>query len=254
MRRFLIIFLGVVIVVSGVFSYIRLSLLGEQESRFNTEIRPKLAVFPVLRDVFLLNDYGDGVTDYLGDRFDHITVIVSAMEDIEPEKNALEAFRMTLEKITSKRVTLEFSGAYIPFMESVSKDKARVIMKSIDRKTQSSSSAHLSVLYLSEDSESTSLLGETYNEAGIFIYSHALDTLTRDIPEGRNPYEYGTLLHEFGHQLGLEHSYENTSCLMYAEDDDLHMPTIIHQRDGIVKDFCPVEYAQIEVLKANIGD
>jgi predicted Zn-dependent protease len=96
-----------------------------------------------------------------------------------------------------------------------------------------------------EDTE----LGRTYKEFGILISNQALEQQSG----GSKTYEkylLTTLLHEFGHQLGLPHT-ENTSCIMLPHARQFRVREDWYA-DSVPEGFCEEELSAISNIKARL--
>lgn len=79
------------------------------------------------------------------------------------------------------------------------------------------SKPHLNIIYVPYYFHEPSFAGLTLHRDTIFIFSNAVNLLSQDPQEAAN-LEHSTLLHEWGHLLGLEHT-ETAECIMSAKVD-----------------------------------
>ncbi|MFA6043059.1 MAG: hypothetical protein WCV85_00080 [Patescibacteria group bacterium] len=87
--------------------------------------------------------------------------------------------------------------------------------------------------------DSPTNIGMTVREDGTVLFLDAIADLARNDPSTTNAYILSTLLHEFGHQLGLE-NITSADCIMAASVEE---PTPLEGR----RIATPTEYCQQEL-------
>ena len=230
------------------FSFVSIKLLSLQPdtSTFNTEWRYRFARYTWLRAVFGLHFDGDARADYLSPRYSEIIVEVDAQTGMLPVASVLRSFAERASMVTGKKVTLHYSDTSIPYTNSVSITEVDNIAKQYKHNLVPSSTAYLYVLFLSQSAANSNELATTHSEQSLLIYSDALSEFTQASPATLPNYIVGTLVHEFGHQLGLPHNSEQ-GCLM-NEHAELSK-TAKADPSQVNTDYCAYEKSLIQSMK-----
>ncbi|MCL5435701.1 MAG: hypothetical protein M1275_01310 [Patescibacteria group bacterium] len=247
MKNKLIIF-GLLIIIVATFGFIglKLSAAGPDDNYFNQHLRSDFASHPFLRQILGLHYDGDAVVDYLGSRYDGIAISVAVEAGITLAPNVLQDFADKITQVTGKKTSYSVSPALIPTTDVAS--KSPVELESSFRKLHSSGrTAALYVLLLGTDPEDSKLLGSTLQEDAIVLYIGALKDFASRFPKTLPNYEFSTLLHEFGHQLGLPHN-DLDNCLMNERAE--HAESFIELPSDVIVDFCPQEYSELQTIKS----
>jgi hypothetical protein len=235
-----------IIFLCGVFIYAKFSSVGADDNYFNTHFRGQLAKYPVLRKILSLHYDGDSRSDYLGSRFSKISIEVDALSDASIDRDLLDRFTQAVGDITGKRASYYISDSSIPVFDVFNDGIVRQIVDQYHHPTIESDTANLYVLFLTQKEDDTKQLGSTYQDYGIVIDQKSLQDFTQDSPVTLQTYEYSTMLHEFGHQLGLGHNNE-PGCLMNPSAEMSHEAKA--NPDLVVTDFCDLEKQQIAAQK-----
>lgn len=243
-NKIIIIGLSLVIVLSFGFVGLRLAAAGPEDNWFNLSLRSEFSRSPFFRSWLGLQWDGDAGADYLGNRYDIIVMTVYSMQGSQPEPQVLSGFVEQVEELTGKTVIVR-SKPPIPHKEEVDSEDIDQAY-SIDKISPWRSNAVLNVIYASRSPGEEVLLGKTHGPYAIVLYKQAVREFTEVAKETLLAYEQSTLLHEFGHQLGMPHNTE-PGCLMTEHAEANHRPR--RADDGIVRDFCQLELQQLELLK-----
>lgn len=238
----------VIILLSGSLIVFNFGSLGKEDNWFNKNYRLKLAQYPILRYVIGLHYDGDGRSDYLGSRFDKIVVEIDSLEGITPNTQALEDLVSRIKDVTGKETNYLISNSDIPAFEFDSEEVGSFIDR-LRVHSSSSGAASVYVLYAGVNKDEPTLLGQTFKEYGIIVYSQALDNFVSQNPATKKLYESSTILHEFGHQLGLGHN-DKANCLMNESAEYNHKARF--RAEGVIMDFCPLELQQIRFIKNSL--
>jgi predicted Zn-dependent protease len=233
-----------VIIVAFLFVFFLISANGPDDNFFNRNLRLKFDRSRTLREILGLHYIGDARFDYLGNSNSSILIEVDQMEGLEIPQKALDLLAQKIQAITGKPVDYFLSNPYIPFQEQVSDEEVQTIVKHYEGKG-SKARAHLYLLYLNQYQDETNLLGSTYQEDTIILYGKDLKDFTKTSPDTFVNYFESTALHEFGHQLGLEHNDE-PGCLMSARAE--HGYYVQESASDVIVDFCPYEKEQIKII------
>ena len=245
MRRAITILILLLIIIAT-FSYtvFYLGFRGGQRDYFNRHDRTAFERSGFLRTIYRLHDYGDGRADYLGNKYSAIQINVYAMQGLALDPDVYGRLNQEIQAVTGKSVSENTANVQITDLPNIPDDQVDFIASRYTAKTSTApGAATLNLFLFSADQQQTDLLGKTHNENGIIIFVDALKNFTSIFPDTLQNYELSTVLHEFGHQLGLEHN-DLPDCLMNpkAELND----TAVGDPADIVTDFCPAELQQIQ--------
>lgn len=201
--------------------------VGLKDPSIGPGIRKNMSQYPLLRSLYSLHDTGDAANDYLGRGTDGVDIIVKPYTAQWFGDSALTDLAASITAVTGKRtgLTSESDAAKTP------------------------SHAKLYIYLETENDEDPTTLGKTFNEYGIILYKAALEKFTYYTPDTRNTYVSSTLLHEFGHQIGLAH-YEKDGCLMSSSAEKNHVAQL--KPSEVVTGFCADELEQIEKIKNSL--
>lgn len=240
------IFLMVIIVVSFGFIYLKVSAHGSEHNYFNKNLRTSIAQYPLMRSVIGLHYDGDAKYDYLGKEADRIVIEVDSMEGLDVSDGAIERLSDRINKITDKEVSIRYSDMDIPYQQQVDFEELREIKEKYHYHKASEGVVVIYILIASMSNDSENKLGSTLQEDGIVFFQSNFEQMF-DVHDQDN-YENiisGTLLHEFGHQLGLDHN-DNDGCLMNGMNV---YDTNLRYAD-ITVDFCEKEIEEMAQISA----
>ncbi len=226
LKTLAILVLIVIICLGTTASAFALGASGSEDNWFNTAWRPRLAKVEGFRTIFNLHDDGDAKSEYLGTRTEYIAVIRKPYVDPWFAESVWQQFSQKITEVTGKPVQLLTSADSLP-----------------------SHSAPLYIYLESMNEENPLTLGKTYNERGIILYKQGLEEFSAAAPETKELYVMSTLLHEFGHQIGLVHN-EKPDCLMNSHAETRGNAKLVARE--IVTNFCAAELDQINVTKREL--
>lgn len=235
-------FILLILFIISIFSFVILRSwsLGSEDNFFNSRLRPRLSRSPFLRKILSLRYDGDARRDYLDSGYERIELEIDAMEGEELPAEGVETVVRVIERVTGKPVEVRYSDNSIPYRIGLTDDELKAIVDGNRR--QSKNHAYLYLLLASSRDRQAENIGTTYGEDGIVIYMDALKSFVSRNPELLPEYFASTVLHEFGHQIGLGHNRE-AGCLMNPEvEGGLSGET----RSEVVVDFCESELRQID--------
>ncbi len=248
MIRFLFSIILLAVIVSS-FAFVTLKLLanGPEGNFFNEKYRAIFAEQPTVRKILGLHFDGDAKADYLGNRYNKIVIEVDEMVDLDIPSEALDIVETKIEDLTGKDVIIVRSGK-IAFTESVNPDNIKSLTDINRNYIYTKDTAKLYVMYLSRlEGVNDSNIGSTNEEYGIIVYDSVIQDLTSGNPAVLSQYIASTILHEFGHQLGLPHNNEK-NCLM---NDKVEEGDVLRENSGdVIVDFCKYEKDLINQLKS----
>jgi predicted Zn-dependent protease len=238
---------GLLLVIIASFSFMALKLSAAQaDSFFNRHLREGFAKHPLARSVFGLQFDGDAKYDYLGNRSHKVVIEVDSMEGLSFDFEVLERFRQKTSEITGKPAVIVVSDDLIPLALSSDDREISVIVKKHKDYKAAKRQAVVHLLLLNQYRQRPTLLGSTHNSESLVLFQSVLDEYALIKPSFKNIFAYTTLLHEFGHQLGLDHN-DSAGCLM-AEQAEEPVDWLGRTSD-IADDFCGYELALIESIK-----
>lgn len=236
-RAVAVVGLVAVIVIALLFSIVKAASLGSEANWFNSRYRPAVSVYPLLRQIWGLHNDGDASADYLSARRSEIVVELDRAAGLSLSSGSAELVASEIERVTGKPVRIIASTELPDRAESYMVDEAREIKFRWQRYRTDADSAVLYVLLLTRDTEEDRLVGRTLDEDGMALYLDAMDRI--DYAD-RTAVEVSTILHEFGHQLGLPHN-DSPDCLMNAHAEAGDWGAAGNLRTN----FCPSETGQI---------
>ena len=175
------------------------------------EIRQIIIQSPKIRELVKINQAGDARYEYLNDDNTPITVRVLNFSNSKPDKD-LEAWITDMVSITTGKsilVTQEIISDQ-PLKPQYSDDDLVKLLEQIN--TTSSDSPYLDIIYLSTYAEVPSHVGLVNHSNTIYMFKDVVRNLTSQ-PAVQSRIEQSTLMHEWGHLLGLEH-VDQEKCVM----------------------------------------
>lgn len=245
MKKFFIIsILLAVIALSSVFAYLKIAANGPEDNNFNKYWRESFARFPKIRHILNLHYDGDAKADYLGTNYSKIIVNINSFKSLEVDKNVFEYFAEQAEKLTGKSARIVYSDAAVIYRPAVSFEDLKNAPDFWKSSANDSDATMINILIASKDSGDATKLGATFEENGIVLYLDTLKNVKNFEPDALDNYALGVLLHEFGHQIGLEHNNFEDCLMNPAAEFNLKALT-----DHPITDFCDWEKMEIKIIK-----
>lgn len=242
MKKLTAVLLLVFIFANIVFIIFRLAATSTEDNFFNRNFRAKFAKHPLMRQLLALHFDGDARTDYLGNNFKKILIEVDSMDGLEVSTQALGLLKEKIELVTKKPVEYIESDSIIPYKEKVADQDLNELETLYRNFYSKNDEAVLYLLVASQDEAQNTLMGSTLNEDGLVLYKDELKIFTQDSPNTLSNYEESTILHEFGHQIGLSHN-NKPGCLMNESAEMAHLAQ--ERPQDVVVDFCDYEKEQV---------
>jgi len=239
-----------IIVTLGIVGYFLAQTMarGSQDNFFNRNIRPKISASPFWRSVFVFKDYGDARRDYLKSGA-KIRFNLYYMEGIDVEPEMLEQMAAEINRLTGEDTSYRIVTTHIPYASNVVSDEIDQIKNKYEfGNSDGYSDAY--VFILSEDAFNPELIGSTIEQNSMVIYNNAIKAFVGQNKQTVSPYVLSTILHEFGHLLGMEHTTES-GCLMLEHAEEDHVPK--RDPDDVITKFCESEVKQVEIIKQSEG-
>ncbi len=247
MKKFIIYFL-LIITIIGSFGFVILksSAMGRTDNYFNKNFRESFSDSIFLRKVLGLNFDGDAKSDYLGKHYSEITIEVDAVTGYSISPSTMGSVAAMIEALTGKKTTFVYSDEHLPYSGSQSLDELEFITSKHRDLSLSDNSALLYVLAIGSDFDEPDFLGSTINENGIVIFEDTLLGFTEINPQLYEMFILSTILHEFGHQLGLGHNMD-PKCLMNEEADQRSL--VFQNPNEVVVEFCAEEEQELNLIR-----
>jgi predicted Zn-dependent protease len=245
MKKIIVIFLLVFIIVNAFFLIFRYQSMSTEDNFFNRNLRSKISPHLFFRKILSLQFDGDAAADYLSEKFQKITIEVDTMKGLSFEEDALQLLVEKISAVTNKPVELIVSDSNIDYQVTVTTDDVTQIEKMFRNYFNRGDQATVYLLGLSRDAQNASTMGLTHHEDGLIVFLDELQEFAADNLSVLPYYTASTALHEFGHQLGLSHN-EIPGCLMGEFAEQSHVAR--QSGESVVTDFCDYEKSEIEEI------
>lgn len=215
---------------------------ANENNWFNTHFRTSLAKHDFWRLVLNLHRDGDNQNEYLTKSKFAIVIYTNEENQVSPDaKNNLETEIKGLLPNTSD--IKFYDGQQLDLQQSsYLRIKLRKLISGLPRKKFSSDTAILDVYIFNRSEEYPSNLGLTNQDNGVVVFWETIKNLSGQNASNFDAYISSTILHEFGHQLGLGH-IDDPNCIM---SQTVEVPN--QEEAGnywVVKNYCQQEKALI---------
>lgn len=248
MRRLRITLLIFVIVGSFGFSFLRYQAnQADADNWFNVHWRTTFARKHWLRTVFGLHRDGDNQAAYLASDPATLHVVVHALPGSTFSTQIQNELASALTLVTQKPKGVTFSsGDIVPVQaQGYTRDQVRALANADGNHGTEQGTATVHLFLLNTFADAPTNIGMTAREDGIVIFLDAIADLARNDPATTNGYILSTILHEFGHQVGLRH-VESADCIMA---ETVESPT---GYSSTPTQFCQEELQLIETQRAQL--
>ncbi len=236
-----------VILFSGIYIYIYWQSHRDLNSGFNQTTRFQIGKKPWARKLWALHNDGDARAQYLLGSEPMIVEIVRP-DSIDFHEELNTNLRKKLGKILGRPVQT-FSVDFIK-QGNLTEDDIENIVHTKQRHNLPDQPHFFIILADSYEGEGLEL-GKTYQEFGMLLSNKRLKEVSADLgATSVDQYMESTILHEFGHQIGLPHN-QDEDCIMnekvaHADDSGffsgIYTPT----------DYCALEVTQITQLRDSL--
>jgi predicted Zn-dependent protease len=237
-----------IIVVSGLFIYLKMQSLGDEQSYFNQRTRFTLGKYGWVRTILGLQKDGDARAHYLlGDSVITVEVVDSGSVDID--ERALESFQDKITQYTGRETVL-YKTDTIKSGILTQADLQEIVQKNHRHRTPGS--PNLFIVYADDFESNGDEVGRTYEDFGMVLSHGRLASLTSGSHSAFRQYVESTMLHEFGHQIGLGHN-QDPNCVM---NEVVESPKRAAGFTGIYTPtkFCQLELEQLEAIKNQLNN
>jgi len=231
-----------VIGFSGFFVWVKVQSGGNESSYFVQHLRPWLTRSVTGRFLFDLHGAGDARREFLH-AGNQIELVIASMTGLAPSAPVGEQLANRMAQATGNSVTATFSDQAIPYTDKVAEDRLAVLLD--DLSPRSWRPAKFYVFFLSRATERQTLLGLTYRENAAVVFTDTIKSDFKNKAPLQSSFMISTALHEFGHQLGLDHNNQ-PGCLMNESAD---VSTWYGFDPRVVTNFCNFEKQELAQIK-----
>jgi len=231
------------LVVIITFIVLKLQVLGNENSGFNRTTRYRLGKYDWARTVLGMHSDGDAQARYL-DGSGPIALIVVKPDNISLDGKVLGEFAARISAITGRPVSL-FNQESIQNGILSDMDMDKIVEAT--RRAYLPGSQDVFVMYAEDFEGEDNEVGRTYKEYGMVLSDRKLKSITENATQAMDDYVLSTMLHEFGHQIGLDHN-NGKDCIM---NEEVESPRKAYEFSGkyTPTDFCQQELDEIRQLK-----
>lgn len=192
-----------------------LLLFYQRDNWFNDKFRDNFAYYPALRNAFKLHDFGDGKGDYLSSKkFPKLLVEIDSLGDYELSPEAKEEIQGDLQEICQKPEGIEIIEDDTIYDDHLSYTIGEIekLQKDYRNYYPQEGQAVLYIICLNKFADSPTNIGTTVCETSMAIFKGTISDLP-NYKDNQLLLERSTILHEFGHLLGLDHSGDSYSVM-----------------------------------------
>ena len=215
----------------------------DQSLRWSQRLKLRLSSVPVLVSISGLNHQGDAALIYAKAR-GSIKVRVAYQLDQEPNGEVADWVTEMLDQTLGKRAQVVMDGAALEVTgDQFSDDDLNRIRASLSPKIEWW--PRLNIVYLASYQEAPSYAGVTLHRDTIFLFKETMADLANS-PEELADLEQSTLMHEWGHLLGMEH-LDNPDCIMSAQMDVYEGSEA--WKNDFFTEYCPEELFLMDKLR-----
>lgn len=237
------------IALCGTFIYLKIQINGNENSKFNQTTRFSLGKYAWVRKILGLHNDGDARGWYLSPQ-SKLIVEVARAENVELNKKVLGEFVRLVEIYTGKKVVL-FNKETFKSGKLTEADLKEIVLA--HRRYEVSSGPNLFVIYAEDFEKSGTEVARTYQEYGMVLSDKRLKEVTQRLPIAFAQYVESTMLHEFGHQLGMGHNAES-DCIMNQKVESPDENNGIFVGKFTQSDFCEFEKKQLLEIKQKFSN
>ncbi len=228
--------LCLLIIIFGIFIYLKVATLGSSTSSFNQTTRFQLGHYQILRSLLSLHQDGDARADYLLGNTP-IDIEVDQPDSDNLPDSVVRQFAAQVTAVTG-RPTNVYDMDSLPSGTLTDAVIAHAVQ--VDKRQYNFNDPIIFVIYADDFTSSSQEVGKTVEEFGMVLSNYQLTQLTLGYPDALPQYQESTMLHEFGHQLGLDHNSQ-TGCVMNPAIENASVPA------GFTDNYTPTAFCQYEL-------
>ncbi len=212
----------------------------QNENFIGKEIKKNVLKQPVLVDVFRMNEPGDYRYYYADESSSQINVVLVSAKGVKINEQSSVWINELVQETIGKNTSITLSSKKIEYKNSFD-DKA---LNKIRKDIQNGKDPVLYLIYLSKYQPRHGLVGITVHKDTIFIFKEAMEELNEN-QELVDRLEQSTIMHEWAHLLGVEHT-PDPNCIMSEKIDVNENP---YSWKGVIPiEYCNSTLRQIENL------
>ena len=238
--------LCLLILILGIFIYLKVETLGSDTSAFNQTSRLKLGEYQIARSLLSLHKDGDARAEYLLGT-SPIDIEVAQPDSDQLPDYVVQQFASQVTAVTG-RPTKTYSVDGVPSGTLTNADIAHIVQ--VDKRQFNTGDPIIFIIYADDFASSAQEVGKTVEEFGMVLSHYQLTQLTLAYPAALSQYQESTMLHEFGHQLGLDHNNQS-DCIMNPGIENATAPAAFSSTFTPTA-FCQTELDQLTQIKAGL--
>jgi len=204
-------------------------------------IKRQFIHYPILVQLAHLNQPGDFRYLYLNSSSSTINVNIVYAASVTPDPKAPDWIQQMINQTTGKDAHIFLSPTPLPNSYDFY-STADLNQICADLASTHPQSPFVNIVYLTTYADKPSYAGLVIHADTLFIFEQGLHSLTSSATQ-RTRLEQSTLMHEWGHLLGLEHT-DLTDCIMASSVD-------VYQGNSAWKNHIPTTYCWTELDQLN---
>ena len=221
---------------------------GNQSNPINRHLRKNAINSIHTRKLLNLDQVGDAKSDYLSSDSEEILVEVHFQNNYQPAPEIINWITETILVTTGKKANFIWSDKpTIPSRNSHTQNQLYESAKKSRKHATSKNQAFLQVIYVSRFKDIPSYTGIVFSSDTLFVFVDAMEDLTKNL-ENYQSLEKSTIMHEFGHLLGLDH-VPNPECIM---SEFVEVPETWEKTSKLPETFCPETLFQLKTIKESL--